>query len=128
MGLLNATTGPSTKRIPRKYLEADEQERRDLLAGLMDTDGTVAGSRAVEFDNTNECLANDVLELACSLRYRAVLRTKPAILNGTEHGTCFTVSFATHDKVFGLHRKQLIHDQRAQSSNSSRLPLHRRRP
>ncbi|WP_458683349.1 LAGLIDADG family homing endonuclease [Prescottella equi] len=119
-GLLKTRIDEAAKRIPRRYLEAGEQQRRDLLAGLLDTDGTVAPGGAVEFTNTNEQLANGVLELARGLGYRATLRSKPARLNGVTCSTAYTVAFSTHDKVFGLHRKQLAHDERTRSANTSR--------
>lgn len=120
LGLLKTSPGASHKHIPSQYLSASEGQRRALLAGLLDTDGTVSHCGAVEFDNTNERLANNVLALARSLGYRAVLRSKPATLNGTAHGTCYTVSFSTPDKVFGLLRKQRAHHERSCSTNTSR--------
>lgn len=119
-GLLKTRTGETTKRIPRRYLEAGEQQRRELLAGLLDTDGTVTPGGAVEFTNTDQHLANDALELARGLGYRATLRAKPATLKGVACGTAYTVAFTTHDKVFGLHRKQLAHEERTRASNTSR--------
>ncbi|GEM_PF-696802 len=119
-GLLKSRCGEDVKRIPHRYLEAGEQQRRDLLAGLLDTDGTVAPGGAVEFTNTNERLAKDVLELARGLGYRATLRAKPAMWNGAVCGTAYSVAFTTHDKVFGLHRKQLVHAERMRASNTSR--------
>lgn len=119
-GLLKSRCGENMKRIPRSYLEAGEQQRRDLLAGLLDTDGTVTPGGAIEFTNTNEQLAKDVLELTRGLGYRATLRTKPALLNGAVCGTAHTVGFTTHDKVFGLHRKQFGHAERTRAANTSR--------
>lgn len=107
-----------TKHIPSSYLIADEEQRRALLAGLLDTDGTVAGSGSAEFDNTNQDLAQGVHELVCSLGYRAALREGRARLNGIDHGPKWTVSFTTTDRVFGLERKHLLHKERtARSSN-----------
>lgn len=112
-----STTDGPTKRIPDDYLRAGEEQRRALLAGLLDTDGTVAPQGAVQFDNTNEVLARGVLELARGLGYRATMTSRPAMLNGQQHGTVYRVSFTTRDKVFGLHRKQLAHHERAGSAN-----------
>ncbi|PRC53015.1 replicative DNA helicase, partial [Mycobacterium sp. ITM-2017-0098] len=37
------------KHIPMQYLRASEGQRRALLAGLLDTDGTVTNGGAVQF-------------------------------------------------------------------------------
>jgi hypothetical protein len=65
-----------SKRVPRGYLVADETQRRDLLAGLMDGDGTANVKRKqVVFEVTDNALAEQVLELARSLGERALLST-----------------------------------------------------
>src|SRR5213079_2173946 len=55
------------KHIPPIYLRASEQQRRALLAGLLDTDGTVSRTGAVQFTTTSSQLVQDVYELVCSL-------------------------------------------------------------
>ena len=47
------------KHIPQAYLRASEAQRRDLLAGLLDTDGTVLPSGAVQLATTSERLVRD---------------------------------------------------------------------
>lgn len=59
------------KHIPKQYLRASIKQRRDLLAGLMDTDGTwnTARNRAM-FTTTDRALALQVKELLHSLGER----------------------------------------------------------
>ena len=64
------------KHIPLNYLRASEGQRRALLAGLLDTDGTVSAGGAIQFSVTNERLASDVHELIVSLGYRCHRTTK----------------------------------------------------
>ena len=45
------------KHIPLGYLRASEEQRRALLAGLLDTDGTVTTGGAIQFSVTNQRLA-----------------------------------------------------------------------
>lgn len=118
--LLTTASSRCTKHIPADYLAAAEHQRRAVLAGLLDTDGTVSGSGQVEFSNSNETLARDVLELARGLGYRATLRSKAATLEGRTCGTTWTISFTTHDEVFGLPRKQRTHTARTATSGSQR--------
>ncbi len=56
------------KFIPKEYLVSSEQQRKDLLAGLMDTDGTVDKTgKVVSYSTTSKQLAQDIVELVCSL-------------------------------------------------------------
>lgn len=61
------------KHIPDAYFCASERQRRELLWGLIDTDGHVATTRnaTVEFCNMSHTLASQVRTLAISLGYKA---------------------------------------------------------
>ena len=59
------------KHIPLEYLRGSEVQRRALLAGLLDTDGTVTAGGSVQFTGTNPRLVADVEELVVSLGYRS---------------------------------------------------------
>ena len=51
------------KHVPAAYLRASETQRRELLAGLLDTDGTVVkGVGSCQFAVTNKKLADSVYE------------------------------------------------------------------
>ena len=93
------------KHIPSSYLRASEQQRRDLLAGLLDTDGYCNRSGTVQFSATNRRLAEDTRELILSLGYRATMTTKQVAGRSVETGTAYTVTFTPADKVFRLSRK-----------------------
>jgi DNA segregation ATPase FtsK/SpoIIIE-like protein len=93
------------KHIPHTYLRASERQRRALLAGLLDTDGTVSKSGAIAFAVTSERLARDCLELVLSLGYKATISTKPVKGRHPHTSVCYTVAFTTEDPVFRLPRK-----------------------
>ncbi|MCM3923718.1 replicative DNA helicase [Frankia sp. AiPs1] len=94
------------RHIPAGYLRASEQQRRDLLAGLLDTDGTVASNGStVQFASTNPRLARETRELIVSLGYRATVVAKRVVGRSVETSTCFTVEFAPQEQVFRLARK-----------------------
>ena len=95
-----------TKHIPYAYLCASIEQRRALLAGLLDTDGYCAPGGVVEFAVTNERLARDTLELVIGLGYKATLRTKPCRGRSRETSTVYTVAFTPHEPVFRLNRKR----------------------
>lgn len=112
-GLLQqATEQGSRKHIPSAYLRGSISQRQALLAGLLDTDGTVAPQGTVQFTNTNERLARQVHELALSLGYRASLTsTVKRSQTGTE-ATAFTVSWTCQESPFWLTRKTTTHRER----------------
>jgi hypothetical protein len=98
------------KHVPEIYLRADADQRRALLAGLLDTDGTVSKKGGVEFDNMNERLADGVLELARSLGFKAH-KTSASVrspADGRDLGVSFSVRFQASYVVFSLARKRAL--------------------
>lgn len=108
------------KHIPRCYLTAHSDQRRALLAGLLDTDGTVSMPKGrVEFANMNAQLADDVAELARSLGFKVRVRSKEVFAeDGRMLGPAFTVSFGASYPVFALERKVAL--QRDATSGRAR--------
>jgi len=100
------------KHIPTTYLRGSESQRRALLAGLLDTDGTVIPTGAVQFSVTSCRLAEDVRELVVSLGYRCSLSTKPVRGRTAQSSTAYTLTFTTADEVFRLSRKRVAHRER----------------
>src|SRR5690606_26166545 len=94
------------KHIPMHYLRASETQRRALLAGLLDTDGTVTHGGSVQFSVTDKRLFDDVYELVVGLGYRCGVSTEQVRRRGPEGSTAYTLTFATDDEVFGLYRKR----------------------
>jgi len=77
-GLLRDKNGHH-KHIPSLYLQGSVEQRLDLLAGLIDTDGCVEqvtqkgrdySTQRVRFVNTNERLINDIVELCQGLAFK----------------------------------------------------------
>ncbi|MFE9339993.1 replicative DNA helicase [Streptomyces sp. NPDC007063] len=119
-----------SKRIPRSYLRASEPQRRALLAGLLDTHGTVGEAGAVSFAVTRRQFAEDFRELLLGLGYRCVRTTRRLRDGDEEHGgrgLCedhgpredsptgpvrHEITFTTPDEVFRLERKRLLHKER----------------
>ncbi len=93
------------KHIPRAYQRGSESQRRAVLAGILDTDGTVSKRGGVELALTSERLANDVLELILGLGYQATLTTRPVRGRSSASSTCYRIRFTPSDRVFRLTRK-----------------------
>jgi Rad3-related DNA helicase len=108
------------KHIPAIYLRASEKQRCALLAGLLDTDGTVNHAGAIEFTTTNPQLAEDVYELMCSLGFRPGVRSGRARLNGKDCGPKWSLGFTTDQQVFLLPRKAAAHKERLRNFTPER--------
>ncbi len=100
------------KHIPTAYLRASEADRRALLAGLLDTDGTVVrASGAVQLGLASRRLADDAYELIVSLGYRCHRRTKRVKGRSDATSTFELLTFSAIDDVFRLHRKAVLHKE-----------------
>ncbi|WP_457142717.1 replicative DNA helicase [Mycobacterium sp. URHB0021] len=108
------------KHIPTVYLRASEPQRRALLAGLLDTDGTVTASGSVQFSVTDQQLAADVAELIVSLGYRCQTATKRVRGRTEKTSIAYILNFTTDDVVFGLERKAILHKQRRAQCSPAR--------
>jgi deoxycytidine triphosphate deaminase len=93
------------KHIPREYLEASVEQRRALLAGIMDTDGYVDVYSRCDVTTISRTLAEGYRELIASLGYKAVVAEKLATLYGKACGPYYEVQFTPHETVFRLPRK-----------------------
>src|SRR5262249_4542328 len=100
-----------SKHIPAEYLRAAEPQRRALLAGLLDTDGTATRFGSVQFAVTSRRLAEDFRELVTSLGYRCGWHEKPVRGQSAETSTAYVLTFTTSDDVFRLTRKRAVHQE-----------------
>ena len=99
------------KHIPPAYLRGSEAQRRALLAGLLDTDGTVTNRGCVQFVVTSERLAWEVHELVVSLGYRASMSTRRVAGRTAQSSVAYILNFTALDDVFALTRKALRHKE-----------------
>ncbi|MEE6287084.1 replicative DNA helicase [Georgenia sp. MJ173] len=108
------------KHIPMEFLRGGERQRRALLSGLMDTDGTVSPAGSLQFTVTSRRLANDVRELIHSLGYRTGWSERTVRGRTADSSTAFTITFTTDDTVFALTRKRQVHLERRHGSTPRR--------
>jgi replicative DNA helicase len=120
VGRLRTLRVLNNKHIPLEYLRASEEQRRAVLAGLLDTDGTVTGTGNCQYASTSQRLAEDVRELISSLGYRCTVTTKVVKGRTPQSSICYTLNFTTTDDVFRLQRKVLAHKQRRRSASEAR--------
>ena len=87
------------KFIPEDYLWGSVEQRRQLLQGLMDTDGSVSKKNAYSFSTTSKKLCGDFVNLCRSLGYIAVVHTDKRIHKYTS-GIAYEISIRTNDIIF----------------------------
>ncbi len=95
--------------LPAAYVRASLGQRRALLAGLLDTAGTVASNGSVLVRLSSPRLADDVRELIATLGHRSERSSTATGLASPE----VTITFSTDEQVFGIERKAVLHKQRS---------------
>ncbi|MER5332655.1 replicative DNA helicase [Micromonospora sp. NPDC002717] len=120
LALLRRLGVATDKHIPQEYLRASEPQRRALLAGLMDTDGTVAPAGNLQYTSTSKRLAEDVWELVVSLGYRCTVTEKAVPGRSPDSSIAYTLNFSTPDPIFRLERKRSAHAARRRTSSDVR--------
>lgn len=98
------------KHVPDIYMQASVDQRRELLRGLMDTDGFCSKAGQCEFVQKNKVLAEQVVELCASLGIKASIRSKSAICNEKPAGIVYRVTFFT-DKEHSCFKLSRKHDR-----------------
>lgn len=101
------------KFIPHAYLTSSISNRKALLFGLMDTDGSVGNKKhSYKYSTISEQLAKDVQCLCWSLGYRATIssNTRTSRFNPEgEEFTEFVVSIITDDIIFSSNKHNERH-------------------
>jgi predicted phage terminase large subunit-like protein len=93
------------KHIPLEYLQADVSQRRWLLKGLMDTDGTVGKRGQCVFCQSNYDFIVQVRELLCSLGIKNSLIELDAKIGEKNYGKTWRICFYAKD-IAHLQRKE----------------------
>ena len=97
------------KGIPDIYLRSSVSQRKELLRGLMDTDGFVSANRGrCEYASISERLISDIAELLRSLGIKCHITHKKTSISGREVGVAHRIHFQLYDdeRWFYLDRKQ----------------------
>lgn len=118
---LRALSILGAKTIPEAYMLGSVHQRQELLAGLMDTDGTTMNGQC-EIGTIDRALSEQYLQLARSLGYKATWRETRAKLNGKDCGPFFVIQFraSQQDSPFQLGRKaSRLPEQRYAGTRSS---------
>lgn len=83
------------KHIPQKYISNSKENRLKLLAGLIDTDGTLEGKCYYSITSSQELLAQDIKRLVDSLGFRSsITKRKTKCYNNGKEGIAWSVSIS----------------------------------
>ena len=97
------------KHIPEEYFTASIEQRRDLLCGLMDTDGTCSKAGQCEFTQKSERIIKDFSRLLTSLGIKHTIKDNVTTCNGRIFKS-FVVRFWT-TKSFSCFRYPRKHER-----------------
>lgn len=109
--ILQTSAGKIIKDIPDIYLIASKRQRMALLAGLLDTDGTVSKSGRVEVNMTDENVVRKMRGIVCSLGWiptRITVRKNHYSNANNERIDCkvsYRFAFHPDEQVFTVRRK-----------------------
>lgn len=85
--------------IPEEYLFGSIEQRRQLLMGLFDTDGSVEAKNSLSFSTTSEKLKDGFVHLCRSLGY--IVRVKEDRRDKyTDGHVAYDINICTFDKIF----------------------------
>lgn len=85
--------------IPNEYLFGSIEQRRQLLAGLMDTDGCIEEKNRFSFSTTSKALKDGFVHLCRSLGYIAKVK-EDRRAKYTDGNVAYDVSICTYDRIF----------------------------
>lgn len=94
----NLMTYSHLKYIPDEYLFSSIEDRKQLLFGLMDTDGTVSTGGNFIFSTTSEEMKNGFVFLCRSLGYRATVHKDSR--DKYKSGVGYSIIISTFDNIF----------------------------
>lgn len=106
------------KHIPETYLTAPINKRLELLAGLLDTDGSLAGSKYT-FSTAEETLKDSFVDLVSTFGWRACVTPHAPCVSGSGvvgKRTCYAIGFTPDCEIpcqLERKRNRVPHKQRA---------------
>lgn len=84
--------------IPQEYLHASIEQRKELLKGLMDSDGYVGDKNKFSFSTTSEKLKDGFVELCRGLGYIVGINKDNRTIY--KSGKCWKITIQTNDIIF----------------------------
>jgi len=104
------------KHVPKDYLRSSCTQRKEILMGLMDSDGYINKNGHCEYTSIKHILAVGVYELICSLGIKATLIEGNATIDGRIVSKKYRVLFTPYYPVFKLKRKLIKVKKRGRQS------------
>lgn len=102
--------------IPNEYLWGSIEQRKQLLFGLMDTDGTVGAKNRYSYCTTSERLAKDIVYLCRSLGYIATINIDDRLEKYTSK-KAYRICIQTDDIIFSSEKHINRYNKNLELSN-----------
>ena len=83
MGLLRGLNLINNKHIPEKYFLGSIEQRMELLAGLIDSDGCCDKNGRIVVSTTNTAIRDGVLRLTTELGFRSYYHTEEPVISSS---------------------------------------------
>lgn len=93
------------KHIPKQYLRASEMQRRQLIAGFLDSDGSIDEYGHAEFSAKSELICDQVAELMASIGQKSTKMSKEACIGDKSYGIHWRLYFNPISQLFYVDRK-----------------------
>lgn len=90
------------KHIPKEYLWASVNQRKELLRGIIDTDGYVNVTGQCEISTKSKILARDIKTLVVGLGMKAVIGDNKSTLYGRYIGRRYRIKFSLIESISHL--------------------------
>lgn len=129
LGVATRDYGVRSKHIPDVYLRAADEQRWDLLCGLVDSDGTITAEGQVTITGSDQRLMCDVAELVRTFGYRPTVRAMPPTTSSSGIvGTKWVhiVQFTPHDGRYPARLKRKLEGLREGKARSRGAVVRRR--
>lgn len=128
---LGINVGSHDKFIPKEYLDAGNNQRLELLKGLMDTDGYVGKRGDYEYTSVSKQLIDDITYLCRSLgmKCRSVYEDRsdetPSTINGREikKGGCYRLYINTTEIIVKSPRRIKYLQNKKEHSQQKYTPI-----
>jgi DNA polymerase III delta prime subunit len=123
INILRALGVIQNKHIPLIYKANSRKKRLELLAGLIDSDGSKSGTNGVDYSSKVKVLADDVAFLARSLGFSAHVKPTYKKCQTGNGGICYRVGISGDSSVIPVRLKRKAGLERRQKKNVLRTGI-----
>lgn len=103
--------------IPKEYLFGSTTQRRELLQGLFDTDGSVCDGNRLIYSTVSRKLRDDIVYLCRSLGYVVTVNKDNRAYKYRTNEPAYSIRIQTDDKIFSSRKHTTRYEENRRKSN-----------